>query len=261
MLSDSNLTLFYPITKAPVESAQDISRPALLTPGLAIALLIINLWALSLTFLLSVDLSSFPIWVIAIAMLCQMFLSTGLFITAHDAMHGSIVPQNPKINAVIGTIAVFTYGLFSYKKLLQKHWQHHHFPASERDPDFHDGTHSNPVMWYLHFMKNYWSWRQLVGFSIFYYFTRYILNVHESNLIIFWIAPLIMSSIQLFYFGTFIPHHEPAEGYTNDHRAQTNSLPVFWSFITCYHFGYHEEHHEHPSVPWWRLPEIYQARY
>jgi beta-carotene ketolase (CrtW type) len=62
----------------------------------------------------------------------------------------------------------------------------------------------------------------------------------------------------LFYFGTFLPHREPEEGYSNIHCAQSNSLPVFWSFITCYHFGYHQEHHEYPHVPWWHLPVIYK---
>ena len=27
------------------------------------------------------------------------------------------------------------------------------------------------------------------------------------------------------------------------------------SFVSCYHFGYHWEHHVAPHVPWWRLPE------
>ncbi|WP_208766779.1 fatty acid desaturase [Nostoc flagelliforme] len=24
--------------------------------------------------------------------------------------------------------------------------------------------------------------------------------------------------------------------------------------MSCYHFGYHQEHHEYPDVPWWKLP-------
>lgn len=31
------------------------------------------------------------------------------------------------------------------------------------------------------------------------------------------------------------------------------------SFLTCYYFGYHLEHHLYPNVPWWRLPERYAA--
>nr|MBA2748547.1 fatty acid desaturase [Tatlockia sp.] len=44
------------------------------------------------------------------------------------------------------------------------------------------------------------------------------------------------------------------------HCAQTNPLPTWLSFITCYHFGYHYEHHEHPDVPWWGLPKVFQMQ-
>jgi beta-carotene ketolase (CrtW type) len=26
------------------------------------------------------------------------------------------------------------------------------------------------------------------------------------------------------------------------------------SLLTCFHFGYHHEHHDTPWVPWWKLP-------
>lgn len=252
-LSLSNATI--------AEIIQGTNRTSLLTWGLAIALLILSLWLLSFVCLLSINLNDFPKWFIAIAVLWQMFLSTGLFITAHDAMHGSVIPHNPKLNAIVGSITVFIYGMFSYKQLLQKHWQHHHFPASAKDPDFHNGIQTNPIAWYIHFMKNYWGWRQLIGFTVFYYIVKDIFHIPFSNLILFWIIPLVLSSLQLFYFGTFLPHHQPTEGYTNPHRAQTSSLPIFWSFITCYHFGYHEEHHEYPNVAWWQLPDIYRSRH
>ena len=36
----------------------------------------------------------------------SMWLCTGLFITAHDAMHGLILPQKPKLNALLGKFAL-----------------------------------------------------------------------------------------------------------------------------------------------------------
>ncbi|WP_347277816.1 fatty acid desaturase, partial [Leptolyngbya sp. FACHB-711] len=112
--------------------------------ALIIALGVIGIWAASLIGLLSLNLNQIPGWVIPAMMLWQMFLYTGLFITAHDAMHGALFPSNIKVNNTIGTLCVLLYGLFSYKKLLKKHWMHHHHPASELDPDFHDGKHKNP---------------------------------------------------------------------------------------------------------------------
>lgn len=226
--------------------------------GLLVALAVIGLWATSLTFLLTINVSLIPLWLLIPTVLWQMFLYTGLFITAHDSMHGAVLPNNPKVNRFIGSFAVFVYGLFSYRKLLHKHWLHHRHPATQSDPDFHDGANENPVLWYLHFMKGYWSWRRLFGLMIVFNAAAFLLGIPENNLILFWVIPSILSSAQLFIFGTYLPHREPEGGYQTSHHAQTNSLPIFWSFITCYHFGYHLEHHEYPNVPWWRLPIVHQ---
>jgi len=160
----------------------------------------------------------------------------------------------------VGRLAVLAYGLFSYRKLLQKHWQHHKHPASELDPDFHNGINKNPLAWYFHFMKGYWDWRQIIGLALIYNVAKSSLPVSESNLTLFWVVPSLLSSVQLFYFGTFLTHKEPEGGHTNPHRTQTNPLPLVWSFITCYHFGYHKEHHEYPCVPWWQLPAIHKLQ-
>lgn len=228
--------------------------------GLVVALLIISLWAASLTLLLCLNVANFSSWLLPIVIAWQTFLYTGLFITAHDAMHGSVFQQNKKINHFIGSLAVFLYAFFSYRQLLKKHWLHHHHPASELDPDHHDGNSSNPIYWYFHFMKNYWSWKQFISMFITFNLANYMLPIAQTNLILFWIVPSILSSVQLFYFGTFLPHREPEGGYIRPHCAQTIALPIFWSFISCYHFGYHQEHHEFPHVPWWQLPAVYKQK-
>lgn len=224
--------------------------------GLAIALAIISLWAMSLIFLLSLDLDQIPIIWIGVGLVLQTFLYTGLFITAHDAMHGVVYPKNTIINNFVGTVALLVYGLFSYKELLKKHHLHHRFPSSEKDPDFHDLKHKDFFSWYLYFMKNYWSWTRLMGLALIFIILHFALQISIANIALFWIIPSLLSSVQLFYFGTFLTHQEPKGGYTNPHRAESTSFSVLWSFITCYHFGYHEEHHQYPNVPWWKLPEV-----
>lgn len=228
--------------------------------GMIIAFSIIAIWASSLFFLLSLNLTQINKFLILPAMIWQTFLYTGLFITAHDAMHGVVYPQNIKINNSIGRLALWLYALFPYDNLLKKHWLHHHHPASNIDPDFHNGKYKNFYAWYVYFLKGYWNWKQVIGLTLLFYVASYVFHIAENNLTLFWIVPSILSSLQLFYFGTFLPHKEPKSGYQNIHRAQSNPLPVFWSFITCYHFGYHEEHHECPHVPWWNLPQIYRRK-
>jgi beta-carotene ketolase (CrtW type) len=224
--------------------------------GISISLTMISCWIISLILLLTqIDRNDFfPIIILGIAV--QTFLYTGLFITAHDAMHGTITPKNRKLNNIFGSVAVRLYALFSYRKLLKKHWEHHKHPASAKDPDFHDGKHPGLFHWYTHFMLNYLSWWQLVGMAIAFNIMLNLLHIPVFNLLLFWFLPSILSTFQLFYFGTYLPHRQSEDGYTDEHRARSNNYKVFWSFLTCYHFGYHWEHHAHPNIPWWRLPSV-----
>jgi beta-carotene/zeaxanthin 4-ketolase len=239
----------------PVEFASTTVRQAGFY-GVLIASAIFGLWACSLVLFLSIDISKLTVFGVIFAVLWQTFLYTGLFITAHDAMHGVVLPKNPKANYLIGSVAAFCYACFSYKNLLKNHWLHHRHPGSELDPDFHDFKHKNFFAWYFLFIRRYWNLRQWISLIIAFNLLKYFFHIPEVNLILFWVIPPILSSLQLFCFGTFLTHREPQEGYTNSHRTQSTALPVFLSFITCYYFGYHEEHHEHPHVPWWQLPAL-----
>jgi beta-carotene ketolase (CrtW type) len=222
--------------------------------SVGIALAIVGLWGITLIFGLLLDITKISKILLGFGVLWQTFLYTGLFITAHDAMHGLVCPQNHKINYFFGSLASLVYALFPYKVLLKKHHLHHNHPASELDPDFHNGQDINFLAWYLHFLKGYWNWTRLGILLIIFNLLGYILGSSLLNLLLFWLLPSLLSSLQLFYFGTFLPHRQPKAGYNNPHRAQSYSLPIFWSLIACYHFGYHREHHENPNLPWWKLP-------
>lgn len=224
--------------------------------GLLPALTIIFLWLGSLAALFmqpAPDAISDALWVVS-AMAWMTFLSTGLFITAHDAMHGTVAPASRRLNDTAGAIAVGLYALFSYRKLHRKHAEHHRHPgAPGEDPDFHDGEHRGFWRWYLHFVLGYVGALQVVGMAIVFNVLSHLLGVPEPNLLLFWVAPALLSTLQLFYFGTYLPHREPHDD-GDQHRARSNEYPPWLSFLTCYHFGYHSEHHEHPGVAWWQLP-------
>ncbi|MGB3651697.1 MAG: beta-carotene ketolase CrtW [Rivularia sp. (in: cyanobacteria)] len=224
--------------------------------GLTIACFLIATWAISLATLLNLNLPETNIVLIPILILWQAFLHTGLFITAHDAMHGVVFEKNSKINNFIGYLTVALYAQFSYQKLLKRHHQHHNNPASELDPDYHNGKHKNFFAWYGYFMYRYWSWLRFLGMTIVYHAVRITFHIPEINLLVFWAIPLLLSSVQLFYFGTYLPHREPSAGYQTSHRTQSIYRPFLWSLISCYHFGYHEEHHKYPYISWWQLPKF-----
>src|SRR4028118_379321 len=173
--------------------------------GILIAGSVMLLWLSSLILFLAIDISQISVLWIVPAVLLRAFLQTGIFITAHDAIHGTIFPQNRKVNDFIGYLAARMYVLLPYKTLLEKHRLHHRYPASEKDPDFCEHGRENPLFWYANFMKGYLegrqSWVLLIGMSLIFYSLLWGLNIPIINLILFWLLPLFLSSIQLFYFG------------------------------------------------------------
>lgn len=222
--------------------------------GLFIALLIIFSWIGHLIYWLTIPIHNFQLWLI-LPMLFQMWLYTGLFITAHDAMHGIVTPGKKSINRLIGSVSVLFYAFFSYKKLLKKHHEHHKYPGTAKDPDFHPAQSRAFWPWYVRFMRNYISLPQILGMALIYNIFLHIAGINNLNLILFWIIPSLGSTFQLFYFGTFLPHREGETPFPDEHHARSLYYPVLVSFVTCFHFGgFHHEHHLYPNIPWWRLP-------
>jgi len=74
------------------------------------------------------------------------------------------------------------------------------------------------------------------------------------NVLLFFSLPLLLSSLQLFVFGTYLPHRA-LEPQAEAHRPRSLNLPVWLSLLTCYHFGYHWEHHQYPWLAWHQLPD------
>jgi beta-carotene/zeaxanthin 4-ketolase len=223
--------------------------------GLVSAVLLILLWIVSLGFCLISPLSALSFILIFV----RTFLQTGLFITAHDAMHHSIVPQNQRLNNWIGSVASWLYAFLPYQVLKNKHHLHHSYPASALDPDYCIDGKANVGLWYLLFLSSYFTTKALTILASIIIISFFFAPTIALQMLLFWLLPLILSSMQLFYFGTYLPHRLPIEGYTNKYRATSSRLPFFWSLISCYHFGYHLEHHAHPQIPWFALPRLHDS--
>ncbi len=179
--------------------------------------------------------------------LIQMHLYTGIFITAHDAIHGVVVPKNKPLNYWIGFLCATIFAYNNYEKLSRKHHLHHAHVVSEQDPDYYDG---NFFRWYLKFALEYVTIWQILLMAVTYNLLKLFFPM--ENLILFWEIPAILSTLQLFYFGTYLPHrgeHHPTDKF----KAKSQKLNHFLAFITCYFFGYHHEHHAYPYLPWWNL--------
>jgi beta-carotene/zeaxanthin 4-ketolase len=219
--------------------------------GLLIAFIILSLWAAHLVYLLIfVEVSFAPIMLIHIAI--QTYLYTGLFITAHDAMHG-LVSSNRLVNTIVGQSATWLFAALSYSRLNKKHQLHHRFPGEAADPDYYTGS-QNFWRWWFSFLKNYVSWWQIITMAII--FNVLQIWVNQFNLVFFWVIPSILATFQLFYFGTFRPHKLPHTESMLPHNARSQNGSHLGAMLSCYFFGYHYEHHESPQTPWWKLYRI-----
>ena len=187
------------------------------------------------------------------------WLSVGLFIVAHDCMHGSLVPFKPEINRRIGKLALWLYAGFDFDKLNPKHHLHHRHAGTADDPDFHDKEPHAFWPWYFNFFLEYFTLREYAIISGIFLTYWLAIGAELPNILLFWALPAILSSLQLFYFGTYEPHKPGTPEFIDRHRTRTSRYSYMLSLLTCFHFGYHHEHHDQPNLPWWKLPHAHKT--
>jgi beta-carotene ketolase (CrtW type) len=247
--------------RARPQRAADTSTPGSSLWGVGLAGLILVGWSLSLPWLLLTPLpGGLPpsVW-LTLAVAGRSFLQTGLFIVAHDAMHGSLLPQAPRWNDRIGALALILYGWLPWRRCCRNHLCHHRSPAGQGDPDHHGQSGSGPGAWYLRFLAAYLSLPQMGALLASWLLAHALIAPHTDQpllrLLLLWTLPLLISSLQLFLFGTYLPHRRSRGRSDDRHRAASLAWPPALSLLACFHFGYHWEHHAQPRLPWYRLPE------
>jgi beta-carotene ketolase (CrtW type) len=75
------------------------------------------------------------------------------------------------------------------------------------------------------------------------------------RVLLFTTLPLLLSSLQLFVFGTYLPHRVQRHPKRHAHPISLD-LPPWLSLLACFHFGYHREHHDNPGLSWYELPAV-----
>lgn len=219
--------------------------------GVAISIGVILLWGSHLAYsLLFVEPNLTNVWMY-VHILIQAYLYTGLFITAHDAMHGNI-HRVKLVNAILGTLAVSLFAGMSYQRLIKNHKLHHMHPASEDDPDFYVRS-QNFFVWMGVFFWRYLTVFQLVIMALKYNALVHVLNLEPTSVLTYWAMAAVLGTLQLFGVGVYWPHKLPHTQDMGIHKARTQPKNHVWAMISCYFFGYHQEHHNNPRIAWWML--------
>jgi beta-carotene ketolase (CrtW type) len=105
-------------------------------------------------------------------------------------------------------------------------------------------------------MRRYFGWREGLIVTVATVIYAMVLGPRWPC-VAFWSAPAILASLQLFWFGTYLPHRPGPAPFTDRHNARSSRMSEWTSLLTCFHFGgYHHEHHLSPGAPWWRLPAV-----
>ena len=83
-----------------------------------------------------------------------------------------------------------------------------------------------------------------------------VLGIPMVQIVLLYGLPALASSLQLFYFGTFRPHRhvrgEVPGGFADRHNTRSEDFGTLASLASCFHFGYHLEHHRRARAgPGW----------
>jgi beta-carotene ketolase (CrtW type) len=228
--------------------------------GLALAALIAGGWLGIHAYAMFVFELSWNAWpqVLLMAAL-QCWLSVGVFIVCHDAMHGSLAPGWQRLNSALGTVLLFLYAGFAWRKIRDAHFAHHRHTGEDGDPDFDTAHPTQFWAWYWTFFKRYFGWQSLVFVHTIVGIYWLVFDIPFMQIFLLYGAPALLSSLQLFYFGTYRPHRHGAGHFPDDHNARSDHFGTLASLASCFHFGYHLEHHRRPDVPWWALPQARRA--
>ncbi len=229
--------------------------------GLTLAALVAGGWLGIHAYAMFVFELSWSNWPFVVLMaVVQCWLSVGVFIVCHDAMHGTLAPGRGRLTAVIAAVLLFLYAGFGWRKLRDAHLAHHKMAGHAGDPDFDEHHPGQFLPWYGTFFKRYFGWQSLLFVHAVVGVYWLVLGIPMVQIVLLYGAPALLSSLQLFYFGTYRPHHHIAgSDFADHHNARSNNFGSLLSLLTCFHFGYHLEHHRRPDVPWWALPAAKRA--
>jgi beta-carotene/zeaxanthin 4-ketolase len=225
--------------------------------GVALAAAVIGAWiSIHIGAIYNVAPFDYSAFSIAATILLQSWLTVGLFIVAHDCMHGSLAPGRRTLNRAVGQFCLGIYGAFSYDALRTEHFKHHRHSGTAEDPDFDENNPAHFLPWLVTFMRGYSTWRQPAFFAAGAIIHVAAFGAEPWRVALFWMVPALVSAVQLFYFGTYLPHRVEAVAFADSHNSRSAPWPWIATLLTCFHFGRHHEHHSAPNVPWWQLPRV-----
>ncbi len=197
-------------------------------------------------------------WAMVVTIPINACAFTGLFILAHEAIHGTLVPEFPAFGHVLGRLFATVYALVDYDLLRANHWEHHGHVATEKDPDFDSS--GRLFVHGFRFMRRYLRVRSILLLAL----AGHLLGQagYSAAMIGAYVAPVLLSTLVVFTVGIHLVHHpvllaQRTEG--DPQRSVCIDLGRVGSALVILNFNVHWHHHAHPRLSWWELGAMREA--
>ena len=210
-------------------------------------------------------------WVIlAVAYLAGAFADHALFVMIHEATH-KLIFKNPTANRLAGILANLPQVFPSSVAFERYHIKHHSFQGiHELDADL-------PNRWEAKLIDNYFIGKVLwfLFYPVFQAFRVARLkeiNPFDGWLAINWIANIVfVAAIWWFLGGKAVGFltlsfffsvglHPLGARWIQEHYLTKGEQETYSYYgplnVVAFNVGYHNEHHDFPSVPWNKLPSV-----
>jgi len=203
-------------------------------------------------------------------------LNHSLFLAIHEMSH-NLAFETPAYNKILSVIANFPIGFPYCATFKDFHMEHHTCQGSDAiDTDVPSHFEGILITSYSYcYVDRVVRKFVFVFFQIFAYALRppcvknsfpgcvWYLLFNIAAQLVFNVFVLSVGSLQMYYFlvtSTFfaggmhpLAGHFIAEHYTTDPKNETFSYYGILNAVS-YNVGYHNEHHDFPTIPWSKLP-------
>jgi sphingolipid delta-4 desaturase len=219
----------------------------------------------------AIILSSQPWWIIIVAAyLLGAFANHALFVMLHECTH-KLLFKNPDANILAGILANIPQVFPSAVSFTRYHLKHHSFQGvHELDGDL-------PNKWEARLINNYFIGKifWLLFYPVFQLFR--LSRLHEIKTFDKWMVLNYLVQIifvgSMWYFFGFKPVayltlslffsvglHPLGARWIQEHYVIHKNQETYSYYgilnTVSFNVGYHNEHHDFPSVPWNKLPQI-----
>jgi sphingolipid delta-4 desaturase len=207
-------------------------------------------------------------WFFFIAWAYGGTIAHSLSLMTHEVSH-NLIFQSKEANEAFGIFCNIGMGIPSSTMFKRYHLEHHLFQGDDdRDVDI-------PTYWEGNFFTNtflkiIWLFLQ----PLFYSIRPLIIRPKAPQMLdMICNATVIASDLVVFYFCGWrgvaylvastllgLGLHPCAGHFVSEHYVFTEGYETYSYYgplnILCWNVGYHNEHHDFPRVPGWRLPQV-----